>query len=477
MIRRAAACLCLILASSALADPVPDPFAELAHRLLPSVVNISTSQNAKPEAPVRPPAEPGPASPFDEFFKDFFDHQGGGAPHGRKAIALGSGFIIDASGLVVTNNHVIADADEITVILQDDTNIKAELVGRDPKTDLALLRVKTDHPLVAVPWGDSDQAKVGDWVLAIGNPFGLGGTATGGILSAKAREINGGGPYDDFLQTDASINRGNSGGPLFNTKGQVIGINSAIFSPSGGSIGIGFAIPSDLASHVIDQFRDFGHVRRGYLGAEIQSVGPEVARDLGLDAPTGVLIADVLKDSPAAAAGIKPGDVILTMGGKPIADTRHLQRAVAEAAIDQDTPVKLWRQNATQTVELKVTEAKEPEQVATVPKKEQKPLTGGSEVKALGLTLAPVTPDLKDRFQLDDNASVVVTGVAAGGPAADKDLKPGDVVVEVAQEAVKGLDDITRKVDEAHKAGRKSVLMLIDRGGDLRFVAVRIDRG
>ena len=273
------------LPSSPLVIPGLGP---LANRLLPAVVNVSTSQTIKSDPKKRPdPDEPQatPGSPFEEFFKDFMERQGqgrggddkGGDAKPRKAQSLGSGFVIDPAGLVVTNNHVIDGADEITVILQDNTNLKAELVGRDAKTDLALLRVKPDHPLPAVPWGDSDKAKVGDWVMAIGNPFGLGGTVTSGIISARARAINDNGPYDEFLQTDASINRGNSGGPLFNTTGEVIGINSAIFSPSGGSIGIGFAIPSDLAKNVIAQLKATGKARRGWIGARIQTVNDEVA--------------------------------------------------------------------------------------------------------------------------------------------------------------------------------------------------------
>src|SRR6185437_2739109 len=275
---------------------------------------------------------------FEEFFKDFLDRNMPRGQHPdalpRHATSLGSGFIIDPSGLVVTNNHVIADADQITVTLQDDTSFKAEVVGKDGKTDLALLRIKSSKPLPFVKFGDSDKSRVGDWVLAIGNPFGLGGTGTAGILSARAREINSG-PYDDFLQTDAAINRGNSGGPMFNMDGDVIGINTAIFSPSGGSIGIGFAIPASEAKPVIEQIEKYGHARRGWLGVNIQSVNDEIAESLGLDKPKGALIASVFDGGPAQKACIQPGDVVLTFDGKSVVDMRHLPRIVAETPIDK----------------------------------------------------------------------------------------------------------------------------------------------
>src|SRR5476651_2465135 len=324
----------LLAGGPAAAKAGPEGFSELAGRLLPAVVNISTTQTLKadrqrPEVPQFPPG-----SPFEEFFKDFLDknlprNQQRPEAQPRRATSLGSGFIIDPSGLVVTNNHVIADADEITVILADDTSLKAEVVGKDLKTDLALLRVKTDKQLTAVPFGDSDLMKVGDWVLAIGNPFGLGGTVTAGIVSARARDIQQG-PYDDFIQTDASINRGNSGGPMFNMSGEVVGINTAIFSPSGGSIGIGFAIPSALASPVVAQLKDFGKPRRGWLGVKIQGVTDEIAESLGLDKARGALVASVTDKGPAEAAGIQPGDIVLTFDGKDVTDMKRLPRIVAE---------------------------------------------------------------------------------------------------------------------------------------------------
>jgi serine protease Do len=483
--RALAVALVLVLGLSlplgaALAKPAPDSFADLAAKLLPAVVNISTTQTIKgdkhgPDVPQVPPG-----SPFEDFFKDFAPknkNKPDAAPH--RATSLGSGFIVDSAGLVVTNNHVIADADEITVTLYDDKgdgpSYKAEVVGRDTKIDLALLRIKPTKPLVAVKFGDSDGTRVGDWVLAIGNPFGLGGSVTAGILSARAREINAG-PYDDFLQTDASINKGNSGGPMFNMNGDVIGINTAIYSPSGGSIGIGFAIPANLARPVVEQLRDFGRARRGWLGVNIQSVTDEIAESLGLDKPHGALIASVRDGGPAQVAGIQPGDVVLTFDGKDVMDMRHLPRIVAETPIDKVVKVKVWRKHKELVVDVKVGELNEDDQQAAAsPQQQPVPEVAGS-VKALGLSLANLTPELRERFSLaEDSAGVVVTDVAPDSPASEKGMRAGDLIVEVAQEEVKNPNQITAKIDEAKQSGRKSVLLLVDRQGDLRFVALKIE--
>jgi serine protease Do len=473
----------LVLASAAaFARPAPDSFADLATKLLPAVVNISTTQtisdkgNKKGVGPDLPQFPPG--SPFEEFFKDFLDKNKPGGQQRealpRHATSLGSGFIIDPSGLVVTNNHVIADADQITVTLQDDTNFKAEVVGKDTKTDLALLRIKSSKPLPAVKFGNSDLMRVGDWVLAIGNPFGLGGTVTAGILSARAREINSG-PYDDFLQTDAAINRGNSGGPMFNMDGEVIGINTAIFSPSGGSIGIGFAIPSNMAKPVIDQIQKFGHPRRGWLGVNIQSVTDEIAESLGLDKPRGALIASVQNGGPAQVAGIQPGDVVLSFDGKKVADMRHLPRIVAETPIDKVVKVKLWRKRKELTVDVKVGELKETVLQASASPKDKPAAPASTAVKLLGLAVANLSPDLREQYGLSENASgVVVTSVDDNGPAAEKGMRAGDVIVEVAQEEIKTADDVSKKIEDARKDGRKSVLLLVDRQGDLRFYALKL---
>jgi serine protease Do len=458
------------------------------------VVNVSTTQTLKPgqhsgdkdkQSESEMPQFP-PGSPFEEFFKDFFKRQqgehGGAHPDAtpRKATSLGSGFIIDPRGYVVTNNHVIADSDDITVTTHDNTSLKAEVIGRDTKTDLALLKVKSDKPLPATAWGDSDASRVGDWVLAIGNPFGLGGSVTAGILSARQRDINSG-PYDDFLQTDASINRGNSGGPMFNMDGQVIGINTAIYSPSGGSIGIGFAIPSAIAKVVITQLLDSPDhaVHRGWLGVRIQGVTDEIAESLGLDKARGALVASVTEKGPAQASGIQPGDVILKFNGKPVTDMKQLPRLVAETPVDKSVPVTVWRKRKETPLQVKVGRMQETEQVsAQETKKEKAPKEDKSTVTTLGLTLSNITPELKTKFSLGDDAKgVVVVDVAKDGPAAEKGLKAGDVIMEAAQEEIKSAGQVSGKIEDAKKSGRKSILLLVERQGDLRFVAVRLDQG
>ncbi|MCK6452901.1 MAG: DegQ family serine endoprotease [Alphaproteobacteria bacterium] len=469
------------LAQTATAKPMPDGFADLAAQLLPSVVNISTTQVVKSRSgagkergssPDQPQVPPG--SPFEEFFKDFFDRQPQ-ENRPRKNTSLGSGFIIDAGGLVVTNNHVISEADEVTVILHDDTSLKAEVVGRDAKTDLALLRVKTDRKLKPLKWGNSDQTRVGDWVVAIGNPFGLGGTVTVGILSARARDINSG-PYDDFLQTDASINRGNSGGPMFNLQGEVIGINTAIFSPTGSSVGIGFAIPASLAKPVIDQLKEFGKTRRGWLGVRIQQVSDEIAESLGLDKARGAMIASVTAGGPAEKSKLEPGDVVLSFDGKDVTEMRRLPRIVAEVAPGKKVPMAVWRKGKELKLDVVVGELDENETAALQPDAGKGKETSKATVDALGLSLSKLSPELRDKFDIDPSIDgVVITEVATDSAAAQKGLRAGDVIVEVAQEAVKDPKDVSERVKKAKAAGRKSVLMLVDRQGDLRFVAIKLD--
>lgn len=495
-LRAGLVCLALVVmaapaggpAWSQAAAPSPAPtngptggFADLAERLSPAVVNISTTQTitrrrSGPEMPQFPPG-----SPFEEFFRDFFDRQQDQAP--RRATSLGSGFIIDAqAGFVVTNNHVIQDADEITVILHDDTNVKAEVVGRDAKTDLALLRINGNgRKLTAVTFGDSDRMRVGDWVVAIGNPFGLGGTVTAGIVSARARDINAG-PYDDFLQTDASINRGNSGGPMFNLGGEVIGINTAIFSPSGGSVGIGFAIPSNLAKPVIDQLREFGRTRRGWLGVRIQAVTPEIAESLGLKTSEGALVASVTPGGPAEQAGIQAGDIVIGFDGRPVGDMRRLPRMVAETGIGKQVSVTVWRRGKEVKVQARVGELERAEEeglIATGPEPQESPKSQAPrEFDKLGLDLSELTQPLRERFSLEPNArGIVVVDVAKTGPAAEKGIKAGDLIVEVNQQEVTRVEDVAQKVTEARREGKKSVLLLIDRDGDLRFVALPIGEG
>ncbi len=464
----------ILLTHAAAARGAPESFADLAARLTPAVVNISTSQSVTTaQGPQVLPQLP-PGTPFEDLFRDFFERRRKENKTKRKVTSLGSGFIIDPAGYVVTNNHVIADAEEITVILNDDREFPAKLIGHDPKTDLALLKIESKEPLPAVSFGDSDKVRVGDWVLAIGNPFGLGNTVTAGILSARGRDINAG-PYDDFLQTDAPINRGNSGGPLFNMDGEVIGINTAIFSPSGGSVGIGFSVPSALAKPVIEQLREFGRTKRGWLGVRIQAVSDDIAEGLGLDEARGALVADITPDSPAAKAGIKTGDVILEFDGQKIQAMRELPRIVANTRIGKAVDVVVLRKGERKTLKVTIAELEESDaEVASATPKE--PVI--AEADALGLTLSSITPELRDRFGIaEDVEGVVVTDVRPDGNAAARGVRPGDVVVEVGLEPVKRPKDVLSKVEAAAKANRKSVLLLLDRGGDQRFVAIEIGKG
>ena len=361
-----------------------------------------------------------PGSPFEEFFEEFFKNRRGRAagraatPTPRRVNSLGSGFIIDPSGLVVTNNHVIADADEVTVILNDGTTLKAEIVGSDTKTDLALLKVKPDKPLKAVKFGDSDKLRLGEWVIAIGNPFSLGGTVTAGIVSARNRDIHSG-PYDNYIQTDAAINRGNSGGPLFNLNGDVIGVNTAIISPSGGSIGIGFAVPSKTVVAVIDQLREFKEVRRGWLGVRIQQVTDEIADSLNVKPARGALIAGIDDKGPAKPAGIEPGDVVVKFDGKDIKEMRDLPRIVAETPVGKDVEVTIIRKGKEETKTVKLGRLDDGEkQAALTPKKRSRRKTRPVVKKALGLDLANLTDELRKKHKIKDKVKgVLITGVDA----------------------------------------------------------------
>jgi len=454
--------------------PGIEGFADLAERLQPAVVNISTSQKVK--APARGGQQPEmpqfpPGSPFEEFFKEFFDRNRGGDNAPRKVQSLGSGFVIDAKGFVVTNNHVIADADEITVILHDGTKLEATLKGRDQKTDLAVLQVKTPKDLHAITWGDSDKARVGDWVLAIGNPFGLGGTVTAGIISATARDIHSS-PYDDYLQTDASINRGNSGGPMFNLAGEVIGINTVIYSPSGGSIGIGFSIPSNLAKNIVMQLKETGRTQRGWLGVRIQTVTDDLAESLGLKESKGALVAGVSPEGPAAKAGIEPGDVIVKFDGKDINEMRALPRQVAETRVGATVEVQVLRKGKPQRFNVKLGELEESEKEAAA--RADKPQVARA-VDALGMSLSRLTPDLREKFELKGEVKgVVITDVEAGSEAAEKGLRAGTVILEVDQEEVATPADVAKKIKEAQDRKKKSVLLFVQRrGGDRNFVPLR----
>ena len=462
-------------AGTAYAKAAPDSFADLADKLLPKVVNISSTTmvegRASPEIPQLPPG-----SPFEDFFKEFFDRNNPGhQQQNRRATSLGSGFVVSDDGYVVTNNHVIQDADEITVILHDDTRLPATLVGRDSKTDLAVLKIEPEGKLSATEFGDSDASRVGDWVVAIGNPFGLGGTVTAGIISARGRDINAG-PYDDFIQTDASINRGNSGGPMFNIDGEVIGINTAIFSPSGGSVGIGFAIPSSVAEPVIRQLIKHGEVKRGWLGVHIQEVNEEIAETLGMTDVSGALVANVISDGPAAASGIKPGDVILTFNDRVVTEMRRLPKIVADTEVGREVDVVVWRDGA--KVDLKVIVGELDEEVIAAASGNQSAPDTEVAIDDLGMTVMALTDSVRERFELDEGAKgVIVTGIDENGVAAEKGIRPGDLIVEVSQEEVSDPGEIAARIDAARKAGRKSVLFLVEGQAGLRFVALRIGDG
>jgi serine protease Do len=459
----------------------PDAIADVAESVIDAVVNISTSQAI--DSKVGPMPQLPPGSPFEEFFDEFFKNRRGqgDSPNRehtpRRVNSLGSGFILDASGIVVTNNHVISDADEINVILNDGTKLKAEIVGRDQKTDLALLTVKPDKPLRAVKFGDSDKLRLGEWVIAIGNPFGLGVTVTARIVSARNRDINSG-PYDNYIQTDAAINRGNSGGPLFNLNGEVIGINTAIISPSGGSIGIGFAVPSKTAVPVIDQLRQFGETRRGWLGVRIQQVTDEIADSLGMKQTRGVLVAGVDDKGPAKPAGIEPGDVIVNFDGREIKEMRDLPRVVADTPVGKDVQVTVIRKGKEETKTVKLGRLEDGEKKAALSKNEDPGTPEEKSVvkKTLGLDLANLTDDLRKRYKIKDTVKgVVITGVAEGSGAADERLVAGDVIVEVAQDPVSSAAHVQKKVDQLKKDGRKSALLLVANAeGEVRFVALAL---
>ncbi len=450
----------------------PASFADIVERVAPAVVNISTTKSVSRDPNFPFPAPP-PGSPFEDFFREFFDRDRPPEQAPRRTSSLGSGFVVDPEGYVVTNNHVIAEADEIHVVFGDDTSYDAELVGRDLKTDLALLKIKGEGPFPSVKFGDSDKMRVGDWMIAIGNPFGLGNTVTAGIISARSRDIRAG-PYDDFLQVDAPINRGNSGGPSFNLDGEVIGINTAIFSPSGGNVGIGFAIPSNLAVPVIESLKKEGRVRRGWLGVRIQTVTDEIAESLGLEEAKGALVASVTPGGPAEDAKIEPGDVILEFDGKKIERMRNLPRVVAETEIGKPVEVVVWRDGKRKELEVTIGELPEDEELAALTEQGAES-SGTAEIGPLGVTVATLTDELRQRFELSEDAKgVVVVDVAEGSPAGSENLRPGDIIVEVGQEEVNSPPEVAAKVNQAKEENKRSVLLLIDRKGDLMFVALRL---
>lgn len=491
----------VVVGAPAMARGTPDGFADLAEQLLPAVVNISTSQTVGGNSADANSATGSEGGGLNDLLKPFLDKpEAGSVPH--KVTSLGSGFIIDPDGYVVTNNHVIENADEITVILSDNTALKATVVGRDSKVDVALLKVDAKRRLPAVAWGNSDKARVGDWVIAIGNPFGLGGSVSAGIISAKTRDISAG-PYDSFIQTDAAINRGNSGGPLFNMDGQVIGINTAIYSPDGGSVGIGFATPSSIAKLALDDIRQFGHTRRGWIGLKLQTVTPDISESLGLSSSAGALVAGIEPDSPAAAAGFLPGDVVLEYDGTAITEMRRLPGMIAETEIGRSVPVVVWRNGARKSIDVTIVELKgdqtqvaqneKPKPVPAPAKPAPAPAPAPAPTPApapappaappavtsagslLGLTAVPLESHARKVAKLPPDAKgLMVTDVKSNGPAAWKDIKIGELIVEAAQKPVGTPAEFDETIRHQRDAGQKTVLLLVQNGASLRFVAVPI---
>ena len=453
------------------ARPAPDSFAELADKLLPTVVNIATSQTLKtPPRNALPQLPPG--SPLEDLFKNFQGPRGGQPRH---VTSLGSGFIIDPSGFIVTNNHVIEDSDQVTVTLNDGTDYPARIVGRDTKTDIALLKVTPRKPLPATKFGDSEKARIGDWVIAIGDPFGIGSTVTAGIISARNRNINAG-PYDDFIQTDAPINKGNSGGPLFDMDGNVIGVNSQIFTPSGGSVGIGFAIPANLARQVVGQLRQFGSARRGWIGVRIQQLTPEIAEGMGLGGAKGALVAGVTGGGPAAKAGLINGDLITGFDGKPVADDRALPRIVADTPIGKTVNMDVLRRNKKQVLKITVQRLAEDAKPDKPTKAPPAPAKGQPKLTQLGLSLGTLDAAARAKFKIGGGVQgVLVTAVTAGSPAAEKNVRAGDVIVEISSQPVKTPADVSKRIEADAKAGKKVELILINRGGDLTYVGLRLN--
>ncbi len=459
------------MAQPAAARGAPESFADLADQLSPAVVNITTSTNvSRVDQGGRPTLPEG--SPFEDFFEDFMQRQPDGGPQRqRRGSALGSGFIISPDGYIVTNNHVIETADEISIELFTGGELDAKLIGRDPRTDIALLKVESETPLPFVSFGNSDEARVGDWVMAIGNPLGQGFSVSAGIVSARNRTLQG--SYDDFIQTDAAINRGNSGGPLFNMDGEVVGVNTAILSPNGGSIGIGFAMSSAVVEQVIAQLREFGETRRGWLGVRIQNVDPDMAEALELGAAEGALVTDV-PEGPAADAGIQSGDVILVFNGEKVDDTRELVRIVAETEVGATVPVLVFRNGEETELEVAIGLLEEPTlAAATAP--DADPAAPSEEKAVLGMTVSVLNDTLRQEFALSqDTDGLVVVAVEEDTEAFRKGMREGDVIAEIGQKAVTSPDDLTEEIAAAEEAGRNSVLLLVRRDGAPRFVALNL---
>ncbi len=474
-----------ILVAPAAARDAPESFADLVDKLMPTVVNITTTQNIPQQGQrLRDMPQLPPGSPFEELFKEFFDRKGGEQQQ-RRGTSLGSGFIIDGEGYVITNNHVIQGAEDITVILRDDTQLKAKLIGADARVDLAVLKVDPPgkKPLPAIKFGDSDKIRVGDWVVAIGNPFGLGHSVTAGIISARGRSLSNE-SLDDYLQTDAAINKGNSGGPLFNTEGEVIGVNTAIYSPSGTNAGLAFSIPSNIVKQAADQLREFGKIRRGWIGVSYQSVTDDIADSFGLDRARGVLVANVVADGPAAKAGLKRNDIILSFAGTDVPDLRRFPRFVANARVGNTVDIVVWRGGKEVPLKLKIGEQEEAEKTnvsaqGTAPGKKpaDQDQAVTSSIEQLGLTIQKISDQLREKYGLSDGAKgVVVTKVAADSPAAEKQLQAGDLILEVDQKPVTTPQEVTEIVAKLQAQKKRSVLLFVERQGDPRFAALRLTK-
>lgn len=459
--------MALIVAQAIVAQARPDSFAELAEKVSPAVVNITTTTVVAQGTMPMPMVPEG--SPFEDFFREFQDRNG---DQPRRTTALGSGFVISEDGYVVTNNHVIERADEIIVEFFSGKTLKAELVGTDPKTDIALLKVEAEEPLPHVSFGDSDTARVGDWVVAMGNPLGQGFSLSAGIVSARNRALSG--TYDDYIQTDAAINRGNSGGPLFDMAGNVIGVNTAILSPDGGSIGIGFSMASNVVSRVVDQLRQYGETRRGWLGVRIQDVTADVAEAIGLDKVAGALVTDV-PEGPAAEAGIAAGDVILSFDGREVSDTRQLVRIVGNSEVGKTVRLVVFRDGKTKT--LKVTLGRREVAEGAIPVAQPgNDMPDQAEKTLMGLTLTPLNDELRAQLDLGQGVNgLVVKDIDTLSQAYEKGMRAGDVITEAGQQSLRGISDLQSRIEEAREAGRKSILLLVRRGGEPRFVALSLD--
>ncbi|MEM9853552.1 MAG: Do family serine endopeptidase [Pseudomonadota bacterium] len=465
----------LVMAQSivAKAQTAPPSFADLAEQISPSVVNITTSTVVAGRTDNAPRGIVPEGSPFEDFFREFEDRRGNQGQRPRRSSALGSGFVISEDGYIVTNNHVIEGADEITIEFFSGDELVAELVGTDPNTDIALLKVTSDEPLPFVPFGDSDTARVGDWVIAMGNPLGQGFSVSAGIVSARNRALSG--TYDDYIQTDAAINRGNSGGPLFNLEGEVIGVNTAILSPNGGSIGIGFSMASNVVTNVVDQLQEFGETRRGWLGVRIQDVTPDLAEAIGMEEAIGAAVTDV-PEGPARDAGIEVNDIIVRFDGVEVENTRELVRVVGNSPVGKEVPVVVLRDGRTET--LSVTLGRRETAIA-VPAAAPAPEAGEEEPSSLdllGLSLTVLDDDAREALDVpEDVEGLLIVEIDEGSEAFEKGLRQGHVITEAGQEKVTSLSAFTAQVDAAREAGRRSVLLLVRQGADPRFVALGVE--